>query len=46
LPGLVPDQRLLGPALIVIGNVVGLRAKLAWLAERAEDPALATSKAE
>ena len=46
LPGLVPDQRLLGPALIVIGKVVGLRAKLAWLAERAEDPALATSKVE
>lgn len=46
LPGRVPDQRLLGPALIVIGKVVGLRARLAWLAERADHPALATSKAE
>jgi uroporphyrin-III C-methyltransferase/precorrin-2 dehydrogenase/sirohydrochlorin ferrochelatase len=46
LPGLVPDQRLLGPALIVIGEVVGLRARLAWLVERADDPALATGKAE
>jgi siroheme synthase len=45
LPGLVPDHRLLGPALIVVGEVVGLRARLAWLAERADDPALATSKA-
>jgi uroporphyrin-III C-methyltransferase / precorrin-2 dehydrogenase / sirohydrochlorin ferrochelatase len=46
LPGLVPDQRLLGPALIVVGKVVGLRARLAWLAERAGDPPLVTSKAE
>ncbi len=46
LPGLVPDQRLLGPALIVIGEVVRLRARLSWLAERTGDPALATSKAE
>jgi uroporphyrin-III C-methyltransferase/precorrin-2 dehydrogenase/sirohydrochlorin ferrochelatase len=45
LPGLVPDQRLLGPALIVIGRVVGLRARLARLAERSDDPALATSRA-
>jgi uroporphyrin-III C-methyltransferase / precorrin-2 dehydrogenase / sirohydrochlorin ferrochelatase len=45
LPELVPDQRLLGPALIVIGNVVGLRARLAWLAERADDGALAASAA-
>jgi uroporphyrin-III C-methyltransferase / precorrin-2 dehydrogenase / sirohydrochlorin ferrochelatase len=44
LPGLVPDHRLLGPALIVVGEVVGLRARLAWLAEHADDPALATSK--
>ena len=41
LPGLVPDPRLLGPALIVIGKVVGLRARLAWLTEGA-DPVLAT----
>ncbi len=34
LPGLVPDRQLLGPALIVIGQVVGLRARLAWLVER------------
>jgi uroporphyrin-III C-methyltransferase/precorrin-2 dehydrogenase/sirohydrochlorin ferrochelatase len=46
LPGLVPVQRLLGPSLIVIGRVVGLRARLAWLAERADDSALAASKAE
>jgi uroporphyrin-III C-methyltransferase / precorrin-2 dehydrogenase / sirohydrochlorin ferrochelatase len=46
LPGLVPDQRLLGPALIVIGKVVGLRTRLAWLAERTDDPALATSRAD
>jgi uroporphyrin-III C-methyltransferase / precorrin-2 dehydrogenase / sirohydrochlorin ferrochelatase len=46
LPGLVPDQRLLGPSLIVIGRVVGLRARLAWLAERADESALAASKAE
>jgi uroporphyrin-III C-methyltransferase / precorrin-2 dehydrogenase / sirohydrochlorin ferrochelatase len=46
LPGLVPDQRLLGPSLIVIGRVVGLRARLAWLAERADEAALAASKAE
>jgi uroporphyrin-III C-methyltransferase/precorrin-2 dehydrogenase/sirohydrochlorin ferrochelatase len=39
LPGLVPDRSLLGPALIVIGQVVGLRARLASLAE------LATTKA-
>jgi uroporphyrin-III C-methyltransferase/precorrin-2 dehydrogenase/sirohydrochlorin ferrochelatase len=45
LPGLVPDQRLLGPALIVIGRVVGLRARLARLAERSDDAALATSRA-
>jgi uroporphyrin-III C-methyltransferase/precorrin-2 dehydrogenase/sirohydrochlorin ferrochelatase len=43
LPDLMPDQRLLGPALIVIGAVVGLRARLA---ERACGPALATGKAE
>jgi hypothetical protein len=41
----VPDRRLLGPALIVIGDVVGLRARLAWLAERVEDGALAASSA-
>jgi uroporphyrin-III C-methyltransferase/precorrin-2 dehydrogenase/sirohydrochlorin ferrochelatase len=46
LPGLVPDQRLLGPSLIVIGRVVGLRTRLAWLAERADESALAASKAE
>ena len=28
LPGLVPDHRLLGPALIVVGEVVRLRARL------------------
>jgi len=42
LPGLLPDQTLLGPALMVIGAVVGLRARLAWLAEHAADPALAS----
>jgi uroporphyrin-III C-methyltransferase / precorrin-2 dehydrogenase / sirohydrochlorin ferrochelatase len=46
LRGLVPDQRLLGPSLIVIGRVVGLRARLASPAERADDSALAASKAE
>jgi uroporphyrin-III C-methyltransferase / precorrin-2 dehydrogenase / sirohydrochlorin ferrochelatase len=43
LPGLVPDPTLLGPALIVIGAVVGLRARLAW---RSEDAALAVSSSE
>jgi siroheme synthase len=46
LPRVVPDHRLLGPALIVIGAVVGLRARLAWLAEQADASALAVSKAE
>ena len=45
LPGLLSDPRLLGPALIVIGEVVGLRAKLAGLLDRA-DPSLAPSAAE
>ena len=46
LPDLVPDHHLLGPALIIIGQVVGLRARLAWLTELAEGPALAASEAE
>jgi uroporphyrin-III C-methyltransferase/precorrin-2 dehydrogenase/sirohydrochlorin ferrochelatase len=37
LPGLVPDRQPLGPALVVIGQVVGLRARLAWLVERTAD---------
>jgi uroporphyrin-III C-methyltransferase / precorrin-2 dehydrogenase / sirohydrochlorin ferrochelatase len=45
LPGLVPDRSLLGPALIVIGQVVGLRAGLASLAELTEGSPLATTKA-
>lgn len=36
LPDLLPDPRLLGPALIVVGEVVGLRGRLAWLGELAE----------
>jgi uroporphyrin-III C-methyltransferase/precorrin-2 dehydrogenase/sirohydrochlorin ferrochelatase len=46
LPDLVPDHHLLGPALIIIGQVVGLRARLAWLTELAEDPAVAASEAK
>jgi uroporphyrin-III C-methyltransferase / precorrin-2 dehydrogenase / sirohydrochlorin ferrochelatase len=46
LPDLVPDQRLLGPALVVVGKVVGLRARLAWLAEHPENPALVPGGAE
>ncbi len=46
LPHLVPDQRLLGPALIVLGAVVGLRARLASPAEASADPALAADNAE
>jgi uroporphyrin-III C-methyltransferase/precorrin-2 dehydrogenase/sirohydrochlorin ferrochelatase len=39
LPGRVPCQPpLLGPALIVVGEVVGLHAKLAWLAGIAGSP--------
>jgi uroporphyrin-III C-methyltransferase/precorrin-2 dehydrogenase/sirohydrochlorin ferrochelatase len=32
LPELAPDPRLAGPTLIVVGEVVGLRASLAWFA--------------
>jgi uroporphyrin-III C-methyltransferase/precorrin-2 dehydrogenase/sirohydrochlorin ferrochelatase len=45
LPGLVPDRSLLGPALIVIGQVVGLRARPASPAELVEGSPLAATKA-
>ena len=32
LPELAPDDRLAGPALIIVGEVVRLRARLAWFA--------------
>ena len=32
LPGLAPDPRLAGPTLIIVGEVVALRAGLGWSA--------------
>jgi uroporphyrin-III C-methyltransferase len=46
LPALVPGHRLLGPALIVVGEVVGPRARPTWLAAQAVELPLLAGKAE